>query len=61
MRCLEIRGGAEAVHEPPSPSASASGMGDGVIRIHPRRIISFGIDGTGPAHELVPNRRDVAG
>jgi pyridoxamine 5'-phosphate oxidase family protein len=48
VRCLEIRGDAEA-----------SGP---FIRIHPRRIISFGIDDPDHApHELVPNNRDVSG
>jgi hypothetical protein len=33
-----------------------------IIRIHPRRIISFGIDDPDHApHELVPNNRDVTG
>lgn len=40
VRCVEIRGRAEAV----DPSTGAAGRGDGaIIRIHPRRIISFGI------------------
>jgi pyridoxamine 5'-phosphate oxidase family protein len=51
VRCLEIRGVAEAV-QPPG--------GDPVIRIHPRRIISFGIDDPdSEAHALVPSKRDV--
>jgi pyridoxamine 5'-phosphate oxidase family protein len=51
VRCLEIRGVAEAV-QPPG--------GDAVIRIHPRRIISFGIDDPdSEPHALVPNNRDV--
>ena len=51
VRCLEIRGVAEAV---PLPG------GEAIIRIHPRRIISFGIDApdTEP-HSLVPSKRDV--
>ncbi len=36
-RCLEIRGVAEAIEAP-------AGGGGALIRIHPRRIISFGID-----------------
>ncbi len=45
-RCLEIRGRAEALPEADPP---ARGFGPGVIRIHPERILSFGIDpeGTG--------------
>jgi len=53
VRCLEIRGVAEAIRPP---------GGDAIIRIHPRRIISFGLDAADAdtsAHELVPNRRDV--
>jgi pyridoxamine 5'-phosphate oxidase family protein len=55
VRCLEIRGTAEAITAP-------GGSEGPVIRIHPRRIISFGIDDPdhGP-HELVPNNRDVTG
>ncbi len=47
VRCLEVRGRAEAV-------------GD-LIRLHPQRIISFGIDqpDTEP-HQLRPHARDVA-
>jgi pyridoxamine 5'-phosphate oxidase family protein len=46
VRCLEIRGRGEAVGE--------------IIRIHPRRIISFGIDETdrGPL-EMTVSRRTV--
>jgi pyridoxamine 5'-phosphate oxidase family protein len=45
-RCLEIRGRAEAL---PDADPPARGFGPGVIRIHPERILSFGIDpeGTG--------------
>lgn len=54
VRCLEIRGTAE--------QATASGAtGDAaIIRITPRRIISFGIDDqdTEP-HDLVPDIRDA--
>jgi pyridoxamine 5'-phosphate oxidase family protein len=60
VRCLEIRGWAEAVREPADPDGAAPGLDDGVIRIHPRRIISFGIDTTAPTpHDLVPHNRDV--
>jgi pyridoxamine 5'-phosphate oxidase family protein len=52
VRCLEIRGVAEAV--PP-------GAGSALIRIHPRRIISFGVDAPdSEAHALVPSKRNVA-
>jgi pyridoxamine 5'-phosphate oxidase family protein len=59
VRCLEIRGDAEAIT---APADSAAGTGGPIIRIHPRRIISFGIDDPDHApHELVPNNRDVTG
>lgn len=50
VRCVEIRGEAEAIDD-----------GDTVlIRLHPKRIISFGIDEPdADAHELTMNRRDV--
>ena len=62
-RCLEIRGTAEAIDEP-ADSAWADGpnMGrDGaIIRIHPKRIISFGIDETDrDVRQLTVNRRTV--
>lgn len=41
VRCLEIRGDAEALAE---PADSASRFGGPIIRVHPRRIVSFGID-----------------
>lgn len=51
VRCLEIRGTAEQAE---------SASGDGIIRITPKRIISFGIDDTETEpHELVPDSRDV--
>ncbi|GAA3919155.1 PPOX class F420-dependent oxidoreductase [Actinoplanes auranticolor] len=51
VRCLEIRGVAEAVQ----PAG-----GEAIIRIHPRRIISFGIDDPdSEPHALVPSNRDV--
>ena len=51
VRCLEVRGVAEAVRPP---------GGDPIIRIHPRRIISFGLDEPDTeAHALVPSKRDI--
>jgi pyridoxamine 5'-phosphate oxidase family protein len=41
IHCLEIRGLAEAI---PAPADSAARMPGPIIRIHPRRIISWGID-----------------
>jgi pyridoxamine 5'-phosphate oxidase family protein len=40
-RCLEIRGTAEAIEH---PADSGYGSADPIIRIHPRRILSFGLD-----------------
>jgi pyridoxamine 5'-phosphate oxidase family protein len=41
VRCLEIRGDAEALTEPGDSAAQLAGP---IIRIHPRRVISMGID-----------------
>ena len=50
VRCLEIRGVAEAL-------ATRTGA---LIRLHPGRIISFGIDEPDTeAHRLTTNNRDV--
>jgi pyridoxamine 5'-phosphate oxidase family protein len=40
VRCLEIRGDGEAIAD---PSDSASRVPGAIIRIHPRRIIAFGL------------------
>jgi pyridoxamine 5'-phosphate oxidase family protein len=53
IRCLEIRGHAEAVTDPGSTTAATGGP---IIRIFPRRVISWGID-TAPA---ALGSRDVA-
>jgi pyridoxamine 5'-phosphate oxidase family protein len=51
VRCLEIRGVAEALTTDRGP----------LIRLHPRRIISFGIDEPDTAaHSLTTNSRDVS-
>ncbi|GAA2658756.1 PPOX class F420-dependent oxidoreductase [Paractinoplanes durhamensis] len=57
VRCLEIRGTAEAIE---AAADSAYGSPGPIIRIHPRRIIAFGLDqpDTEP-HQLVPNSRNV--
>jgi pyridoxamine 5'-phosphate oxidase family protein len=58
VRCLEIRGTAE-VHE--APADSAYGTGDPIIRIHPRRIISYGVEEQGSEPALLrPNNRTVS-
>jgi pyridoxamine 5'-phosphate oxidase family protein len=41
VRCLEIRGRAEAIVD---PTDSAVPFPSAIIRVHPSRIISFGID-----------------
>lgn len=64
VRCIEIRGRAETIagNESGSPGAHAApGASGAVIRIHPGRIISFGI-GAGAdvdPHDLEPNIRNV--
>jgi pyridoxamine 5'-phosphate oxidase family protein len=48
VRCLEIRGVAEAISDPP------------LIRLRPQRVISFGIDEPDTeAHSLTVSKRDV--
>jgi pyridoxamine 5'-phosphate oxidase family protein len=50
VRCLEIRGVAEALTTDRGP----------LIRVHPKRIISFGIDEPDTeAHTLTANKRNV--
>jgi pyridoxamine 5'-phosphate oxidase family protein len=58
VRCLEIRGTAEAIEK---PADSGYGTGDPIIRIHPRRIISYGVEEQGSAPAQVrPNNRTVS-
>ncbi|MFU8854932.1 PPOX class F420-dependent oxidoreductase [Micromonospora sp. SL1-18] len=46
VRCVEIRGDAEALTEPADSAGHVAGP---IIRIHPRRVISFGLEpATGP-------------
>src|SRR4051812_33589063 len=47
VRCLEIRGTAEAV--PPTHPATP-GDDDALIRIHPSRVISFGLEDSSDPH-----------
>lgn len=57
VRCLEIRGRAEAV---PGTGPGPGGTDGALIRLHPERIISFGIDGPDrEAHDLLAHNRDV--
>jgi pyridoxamine 5'-phosphate oxidase family protein len=58
VRCLEIRGTAEAV---PGPNAAAGDPDGALIRVTPRRIISFGIEVPDQEpHQMTTNNRDVA-
>ncbi|MCX2928815.1 PPOX class F420-dependent oxidoreductase [Mycobacterium sp. CVI_P3] len=57
VRCLEIRGTAEQADAARPASAHIDAA---IIRITPKRIISFGIDDTDTEpHDLVPDSRDV--
>jgi pyridoxamine 5'-phosphate oxidase family protein len=57
VRCLEIRGSAEALTE---PADSAYGNAEPIIRIHPRRILGFGLEQLDvEPHDLALNSRDV--
>jgi pyridoxamine 5'-phosphate oxidase family protein len=61
VRCLEIRGTAELAESGEKRTGPIDDTIDtAIIRITPRRIISFGIDDarTEP-HKLVPDSRDV--
>ena len=58
VRCLEIRGTAEALEE---PADSAYGNPEPIIRIHPRRILGFGLEQLDvEPHDLTLNSRDVS-
>jgi pyridoxamine 5'-phosphate oxidase family protein len=52
VRCIEIRGHGEALIAPEDSAARAPGA---IIRIHPERIISWGVDPPEEAREA----RDV--
>jgi pyridoxamine 5'-phosphate oxidase family protein len=57
VRCLEIRGMAEAV---PDPSDPVAGSDTSLIRIRPHRIIGFGLDRSDlDPHLVVPHKRDI--
>ena len=57
VRCVEVRGEAETTTEPDA----FPDLDDVIIRIRPRRIISFGVTEPDKApHELTYHRRDVA-
>ena len=60
VRCLEIRGTAEQADRVPSPDDDVDHLDAAIIRITPRRIISFGIDDQdSEPHQLVADIRDV--
>ena len=60
VRCLEIRGTAEQAAVAPARAAAGDHLDTAIIRITPRRIISFGIeDQESEPHQLVPDIRDV--
>jgi pyridoxamine 5'-phosphate oxidase family protein len=54
VRCIEVRGRGEALIDPPDSAAAMPGP---IIRIHPRRVISWGIDPPGTSR----GRRDTHG
>ena len=60
VRCLEIRGTAEQAEIAPSQGAAGDHLDSAIIRVTPRRIISFGIDDqdTEP-HQLTADIRNV--
>ena len=60
VRCLEIRGTAEQAQIPASRGAAGDELDTAIIRVTPRRIVSFGIDDqdTEP-HQLTADIRDV--
>ena len=60
VRCLEIRGTAEQAEAHPDRGAAGDPLDTAIIRITPRRIISFGIDDqdTEP-HRLEADIRDA--
>jgi pyridoxamine 5'-phosphate oxidase family protein len=56
IRCVEIRGIAETAIDP----AAYPDLDDEVIRIHPKRIIAFGVDEPDvPPHKLTYHKRNV--
>jgi len=60
VRCLEIRGTAEQATAAPAVGGAGDQLDAAIIRITPRRIISFGIDDTDTEpHLLTPDIRDA--
>ena len=59
VRCLDIRGTAEAIRHPADGEAGG-GDDPAIIRIRPSRIIALGVEDQGlEPHEIVPHARDV--
>jgi pyridoxamine 5'-phosphate oxidase family protein len=60
VRCLEIRGTAEQAEVTAARGAAGDQLDTAIIRITPRRIISFGIDDQeSEPHQLTADIRDV--
>jgi pyridoxamine 5'-phosphate oxidase family protein len=59
IRCLEIRGTAEAVPPPAEAQADPRGFDGAIIRITPTRIISFGLTDSDDPFRDGANKRDV--
>ena len=60
VRCLEIRGTAEQAKTSPDRSRTGEELDTAIIRVTPRRIISFGIDDqVSEPHQLQADIRDA--
>src|SRR5882724_8304229 len=60
VRCLEIRGTAEQAEIGPSLGAAGDKLDSAIIRVTPKRVISFGIDDqVSEPHQLEVDIRDV--
>lgn len=59
-RALEIRGTAEVLPDV-LPTGAFPGVAPGVIRIHPRRILAYGIEEGGPGARWVARPEPAAG
>ena len=60
IRCVEIRGTAEALRPPrDADEANPRGVDGAIIRIHPTRIISFGLGDSDDPFRDGANKRNV--
>lgn len=60
VRCLEVRGTAEQAEVPAAVGAAGDELDTAIIRVTPRKIISFGIDDQeSEPHQLIPDIRKV--